>query len=195
MAGQDDQQSAGRVVMAVTPYPPHTLTAEIDRYGDLRFKLVCPGDERDDRPCKMGSEPDRCDWQDWENGEHHPDCACRKDRNAKCSGGDGHGPEEGSFPCWPAVPDECDGFYSSEVGHCHPTRGCWAIEILNEVGFEEGVRWSVKDVKNLTLPTLVEVGCEEDCVFLSPVASDASPSRSTPSHTYDVTRPLGSRST
>jgi hypothetical protein len=157
--------------MGETVKKPHRVVARLNRWGDVVLDIECPYTLADWklRRCNLGTEPDHCDFIDYENGEHHWNCATRKDRNAPCSGGDGEGPE-GSPACWrePGRPDECDGFYG-EAGHLHPTEGCWAKELIGEIGWDDAVSW-MKDQApptDVDLPLLVDVESDDEGIYLT----------------------------
>lgn len=143
---------------------PHTLTAIIDTFGDVRLTLVCPYVFGERRPCLMGAEPDgRCDWYDYELGEHWSGCPASKDRTAECLNVD----DTSETGCWPAEPEECDGFYVHDVGHGHEVDGCWALELISEVGWDDAVVWNPKVERQLKLPAEVSVDIDEDGITLS----------------------------
>lgn len=150
---------------------PHVLSAKVDRWGELNFDLRCPYTlaDRSVRSCLMGLEPtEPCEWDWYDKGEHHKDCPAFKDRNAKCV-------DVGAgFECWPAEPEECDGF-SSEIGHVHPTEGCWAQELIGEIGWGEAVRWTKDEIpRDLALPAEVDVWCDDDGVTMALWTADVS---------------------
>ncbi len=136
---------------------PHTLTAVVDQWGEVRLTLLCPYTMGEERPCKMGMEAQRCDWHDYENGSHHDDCPAAKDRSVECIA-----PADSPSGCWPEEPEECDGFYAGEVGHVHECDGCWALELIAELNWDEAVRWRPKVETTLTLPVDVTVTCDND---------------------------------
>lgn len=150
----------------MTERKPHRVVARIDRWGSVALQIECPYTlaDRQVRRCNLGTEPDRCDWTDWENGEHHWNCDARKDRNAPCSGGPTP-KEDGAPACWESDPEECDGF-EGEVGHLHPTEGCWAQELISEIGWDEAVHWKVAP-QDVDLPIEVDVESDDEGIYLS----------------------------
>lgn len=144
-------------------YRPHTLTAHVDSGGVVTLALVCPYTTNDDpyQPCRTGVEAPGCLWKLWEYGDHHPSCPAHNLRDAACSAGDA---TTAAAPgCWgDVVPEECDGFESNEIGHCHTVVGCFARDLIGEWGWEEATRWHPRLERDLTLPALVHVHCDED---------------------------------
>lgn len=176
---------------------PHVLTATMTMEGYPNWDIECPYDGVGrERPCLMGAEPDICLWEDWENGDHHPQCAKGAGSEAKavfaawerCEGVQEERDSEHQ-PCWeanglPDGPGECDGFDVLEIGHCHEIDGCWAKAMLDDPGWDDGVGWRVPtleidtDVKwlqrqraevRLVLPMEVYIGNEDGMISLEPV--------------------------
>lgn len=144
---------------------PHRVTARIDRWGEVRLAIECPYTlaDRAVRRCNLGNEPDKpCLWKLYENGDHHPDCPAFRLRDAECiaAGQDG--------TCWPEVPEECDGFESSELGHLHPVEGCWAQEMIGEVGWDDCVSWKGNaPPTDVPLPVEVDVSSDDEGIYLT----------------------------
>lgn len=151
-------------VYVATP-KPHILSAKVDHWGEVAFALLCPYTvaDRDIRQCLMGLEPgEACEWEWYDSGEHHKDCPAFNNREAQCV-------DVGAgLACWPAEPDECDGFSTTEIGHAHPTEGCWAVELIGEIGWGEAVRWAKDEIpRDLALPIEVHASCDDEGVTLA----------------------------
>lgn len=116
--------------------PPHHLhVSSIDTDGHISWRVSCPWEPEDRRrDCLYGREPDSpCEWQAWENGDHRPDCV-----DPLCTTVHEVSGEEVQA-CWNEEPHECDGFETSELGHCHPDNGCGVIEAFDWGGMGDSV--------------------------------------------------------
>lgn len=148
---------------------PHILTASVASWGEISLMLICPYTlaERDVRPCLMGLEPtEPCEWHWFDLGEHHKDCPAFNNRDAECSGKDNT-----ELHCWPEEPEECDGFASDEVGHVHPVEGCWAQELISEIGWSEAIQWAKDSLPAggwISLPLAVDIWIDDGCVTIAP---------------------------
>lgn len=149
---------------------PHTVVATLDKWAGANLTIECPYEDNWDaegRPCTLYAEPSSCDFHSFENGNHHPDCASTKDRNAECSRPD---PDLVCGMWRDNEPEDCEGQWVEEIGHGHRVEGCFAQHVVSEWGWEDGVKIEKDSMPDdLPLPLQVKIVCDgEDGITLAP---------------------------
>lgn len=167
----------------MTQTKPHMLVGKINPYGEARIDLECPYEFGEpNRPCNLGTinpESEACRWYRFAVAEdHHETCPASKGDDATCDWD-----KPGGEHCWPEEPEQCNGFeYDGE--HMHPVPGCYAQQMVNEVGWQEAIRFGMDerakgrtwtemramalDERTLELPMPVAVFPDEDGVDVAP---------------------------
>lgn len=138
--------------------------AEIDDEGHVTWDATClNGDSDPRRDCLLVTElKEPCEWDLWENGDHHP--TCPRSEWPSCEERDLDTDE--MWACWESrIPDECDGTDHPELGHAHPTTGCGLREWMSLAGFGENV-FLTKSIIRPSYPVGVRVIWDNDGIDL-----------------------------